>query len=61
MKTHFCGADHLLFGTDSPFDAQCGDSATALTIQSIERINISKAEKELIFSGNARRLMRLPM
>ena len=57
---HFFGVDHLLFGTDAPMDAQFGDYCTRITIEAIEQMDISEAEKELIFSGNARRLLRLP-
>lgn len=54
------GADHMLFGTDFPFDDKKGDRITRETIQSVERMDISKVEKRKIFAGNARRLFRLP-
>jgi uncharacterized protein len=54
------GADHMLFGTDFPYDDMGGDRITRETIQSIERMDISKAEKDKIFSENARRVFRLP-
>jgi len=45
------GADRILFGTDS------GPVATvAPTIASVKKADITAAEKDLIFSGNARRL-----
>lgn len=55
----FCGADHLLFATDMPYDSEFGDRYTRQTIQSIERMNISDLEKKKIFEGNARRLLKL--
>ncbi len=58
---HFFGADHLLFGTDAPMDPQFGYYCTRNTIEAIEQMDIPEAEKELIFSGNARRLLRLPV
>jgi len=58
---HFFGADHLLFGTDSPFDSQIGDYGTKRTIQAVEQMTISEEEKKKIFEGNARKLLRLPV
>jgi aminocarboxymuconate-semialdehyde decarboxylase len=55
----FWGAQHLLFGTDMPFDSQFGLRYTRETIESIERMDISDAEKKMIFEDNARRLFRL--
>jgi len=55
----FFGAQHLLFGTDMPFDSQFGLRYTRETIESIERMDISDTEKKMIFEGNARRLFRL--
>jgi uncharacterized protein len=53
----FFGADHLLFGTDSPLGARYG--VTQETIDSIERMSILDIEKEKIFSKNATNLLRL--
>ena len=55
----FFGAEHLLFGTDMPFDHQLGLKYTRETIESIERMAISETEKRMIFADNARRLLRL--
>jgi aminocarboxymuconate-semialdehyde decarboxylase len=55
----FFGAPHLLFGTDMPYDSQFGLTLTRETINSIEQMAISDAEKKLIFEDNARRLLRL--
>jgi len=57
----FFGADHLLFGTDMPYDAQVGDVYTRETILTVERMTISDSEKKKIFEDNARELMRLPV
>lgn len=53
----FFGADHLLFGTDMPFDAELGNRYTRDTIESIKQMNIADSEREAIFESNARRLM----
>jgi len=55
----FCGADHMLFATDMPYDSQLGDRYTRQTIQSIEQMDISDLEKKKIFEDNARSLLRL--
>jgi aminocarboxymuconate-semialdehyde decarboxylase len=58
---NFFGADHLLFGTDAPFDAQLGDYGTKRTIQAVEQMAISEEDKKKIFESNARKLLRLPV
>jgi len=57
----FFGAQHLLFGTDMPWDNQLGLKYTRETIASIERMTISDTEKKMIFEDNARSLLRLPV
>lgn len=57
----FFGAEHLLFGTDMPFDCERGDRYTRQTINSIEQMEISDLEKKKIFEDNARSLLRLPI
>ena len=56
----FCGADHMLFATDMPYDSELGDRYIRQTIQSIEQMDISEPEKRKIFEDNARSLLRLP-
>jgi len=56
----FCGAEHLLFGTDMPYDNQIGYRHTRETIRSIEEMSINDSEKKLIFEDNAKKIMRLP-
>jgi len=55
----FFGIDHLLFGTDMPYDAEQGDEFTRETIQAIVQMNISDLEKEKIFKDNALDLLNL--
>ena len=57
----FCGADHLLFATDFPYDSQFGERYTRQTIASIENMSIPDVEKKAIFEENARKLFRLPI
>jgi len=57
----FCGADHMLFGTDMPYDSEFGDRYTRQTIESVQRMDISDLDKKKIFEDNARKLLRLPI
>jgi len=57
----FFGADHILFGTDMPYDSQFGLRQTRETIRAIERMEITETDKAKIFEGNARELLRLPV
>ncbi len=54
----FFGADHLLFGTDSPLGPKFG--LTGETAESIARMDIPEADKEKIFWRNAAELLTLP-
>jgi predicted TIM-barrel fold metal-dependent hydrolase len=55
----FFGTSHCLFATDAPFDAEQGRMLIRETINAVNALEIPKAEKERIFSGNARDLLRL--
>jgi aminocarboxymuconate-semialdehyde decarboxylase len=55
----FFGTSHCLFATDAPFDAEQGRMLIRETINAVNALEIPKAEKERIFSGNARELLRL--
>ncbi len=57
----FFGADHMLFGTDMPYDGRHGDRFTRQTILSIKEMDIPDSDKRKIFEANARQLMRLPI
>ena len=54
---HF-GTDHLLFGTDMPL-ARVMNGFTLETIEAIEHMDIPDVDKNMIFEGNAKRLLRL--
>lgn len=55
----FFGAERILFGTDMPFDAEGGPGFRE-TIASIEAARLTDEQRQSIFEGNARRLLRLP-
>lgn len=49
----FFGADHILFGTDAPFDVDGGRRSTKLTIEALEGLNLSVSERKQIHSQTA--------
>ncbi len=55
----FYGADHILFGTDAPYDMEDGGRLTRELIQFIQAADVTEKEKDLIFAGNAKRLLHL--
>ena len=55
----FYGADHLIFGTDTPFDGNGGKDFTRETLFSIDALVIPPQEKEKIYAGNLMRLLGL--
>jgi len=55
------GAQHMLFATDFPYDTQWGLRHNRATIESVNNMDITAAEKKMIFEGNARSLLRLPV
>jgi aminocarboxymuconate-semialdehyde decarboxylase len=55
----FFGVDHVLFATDCPFDPEKGPGYIRETIKVIDGLPISKAERQEIYEGNAKRLLNL--
>jgi predicted TIM-barrel fold metal-dependent hydrolase len=55
----FFGAEHLLFATDMPYDAEGGEVYTKETIDAVEQMPISVSERRKIFEDNARRILKL--
>ena len=55
----FFGVDHVLFASDMPFDPEKGSAYIRWTIDIIDQLPITKAEREAIYEGNARRLFQL--
>ncbi len=50
----------MLFASDSPFDPEKGSAYIRWTIEIIDRLDITPAERSAIYEGNARRLLKLP-
>lgn len=55
----FFGADHLLFGSDMPFDAEGGPRYIRETLRAIDQMRAAPGEKVNILRENAVRLLNL--
>lgn len=55
----FFGAEKVVFATDCPFSPDKGPGYIVATIKVIDQLPISQQEKELIYEGNARRLLKM--
>lgn len=55
----FFGADHVLFASDSPFDPEKGPAYIRETIRVIDGLDISDADRQKIYHGNAERMLKL--
>lgn len=55
----FFGEDHVLFGTDMPYDIENGGVSIRETIRAIEAMGVSDSVRKKIYEGNARRLLHL--
>jgi uncharacterized protein len=56
----FFGVDHVVFASDMPFEPEPGMYARE-TIDAIERLDITAAQKDQIYFGNAQRLLKLDL
>jgi len=55
----FFGTARCLFATDAPFCSEQGRGLIRNTIAAVRALEISDTEREMIFVGNARKLMKL--
>ena len=56
----FFGVDHVLFGSDMPFDPEKGPGFIRETIRAIEAATLAPSDRVKIYEQNARRLLKLP-
>jgi uncharacterized protein len=56
----FFGTERVLFASDMPFDPEKGSAYIRWTIDIVDRLKLTTAERQAIYEGNARRLMKLP-
>jgi predicted TIM-barrel fold metal-dependent hydrolase len=57
----FYGSDHVLFGTDCPFDPQGGPLFIRETIRAIDSLKLEDVDRRNVYFGNAIRLLRLEL
>jgi uncharacterized protein len=55
----FFGTERTLFASDSPFDPEGGPAFIRWTIEVIDSLDITPAERTAIYEGNARKLLKL--
>jgi len=55
----FFGVDHLLFGSDMPFDATGGPGYVRATLATLERMSVNDQHRGQILRGNAARILKL--
>ena len=55
----FFGTGHCLFATDAPFNSEEGRMLMRNTIAAVNALEIPQAEKQMIFEGNAKALLKL--
>lgn len=53
----FFGAQHVVFGSDCPFDPEGGPAYIREMIRVIDDLDISEADRRLIYAGNYQRLI----
>ena len=55
----FFGCDHVLFGTDCPFDPLGGPLFIRDIIKVLDQLDLTEEERTKIYRGNAQRMLRL--
>ena len=55
----FFGAEHVLFASDCPFDPEGGPMYIREMIRVVDGLDISDADRHLIYEGNLRRITGL--
>lgn len=53
----FFGVDHILFGTDMPFDPERGPQFIRDTIRDVDALGLGEADRTKIYERNARRVL----
>src|SRR3984957_4563146 len=55
----FFGADHVLFGTDCPFDPEGGPLFIRDIIKMLDHLGLPDKDLEKIYEGNAKRMLKI--
>jgi predicted TIM-barrel fold metal-dependent hydrolase len=57
----FFGRDHVLFGTDCPFDPEGGPLFIRETIRAIDSLKLKASDRRKLYFGNAIQMLRLEL
>jgi uncharacterized protein len=57
----FYGTDHVLFGTDCPFDPEGGPLFIREVIKAIDGLRLKEGDRRKVYFGNAIRMLRLEL
>jgi aminocarboxymuconate-semialdehyde decarboxylase len=57
----FYGTDHVLFGTDCPFDPEGGPLFIREIIKAIDGLKLKEDDRRKVYFGNAIRMLRLDL
>jgi aminocarboxymuconate-semialdehyde decarboxylase len=57
----FYGTDHVLFGTDCPFDPEGGPLFIREVIKAIDGLKLKEDDRRKVYFGNAIRMLRLAL
>jgi predicted TIM-barrel fold metal-dependent hydrolase len=57
----FYGPDHVLFGTDCPFDPEGGPLFIREVIRAIDGLKLKEGDRRKVYFGNAIRMLRLDL
>jgi len=57
----FYGTDHVLFGTDCPFDPEGGPLFIREVIKAVDGLRLGENDRRKVYFGNAIRLLRLEL
>ena len=55
----FFGCEHVLFGTDCPFDPEGGPLFIREIIKTLDELGLDPDQRKMIYSDNAEKLLRL--
>jgi uncharacterized protein len=59
LGLRFFGVDKVVFASDAPFDPEKGAAYTRWTIDIVDSLDLTAAERHAIYEGNARKLLKL--
>jgi predicted TIM-barrel fold metal-dependent hydrolase len=57
----FYGPDHVLFGTDCPFDPEGGPLFIREVIKAVDGLKLKEDDRRKVYFGNAIRMLRLAL